>query len=70
MTATDVAFVGGDATNVIGILSCKVAVEIVQRLSHFGGVLLIDTEDDCLSEAIRFLHEIGEMSHDRFGAFP
>ena len=61
MAATNITFIGGYATDVVRILSDKVAIEIIQRLSHFRRVFLIDTEDDCFRETIRLVHEIGEM---------
>src|SRR5438034_4139162 len=65
---TNVAFISGDAADVVRIFSYKIAVKIVQCLSHLGSVLLIDAEDDCFSKAIGLLHELGEMSRDRFRA--
>src|SRR5438552_2597686 len=67
MTATNITFIGGHATDVVRILSHKVAIEIIQRSSHIGGVFLIDTEDDCFREAIGLVQKISEMFCYRFG---
>src|SRR5947207_9414190 len=67
MTATDIAFISGHATDVVRILSYKVAVEIIHRSSHVGGVFLINTKDDCFREAIGLVQKISEMLCNRFG---
>ena len=64
MAAADVAFVGGDAADIIGILRDEVGVEIDQRLAHLAGVFLIDAKDDGLGEAVGLLEEIGEVPGD------
>src|SRR5881396_160501 len=61
MTATNITFIGGHATDVVRTLSHKVAIEIIQRSSHIGGVFLINTEDDCFREAIRLVQKISEV---------
>src|SRR5438034_8500815 len=68
MTATDIAFISGHATDVVRILSDKVAIEIIQRSAHIGGVFLINTEDDCFREAIGLVQKISEMFCNRFGS--
>ena len=68
MAAADVAFVGRDAADVVGILRDKIGVEIVQRLAHLAGVFLIHAEHDRLGEAIGLLQKLGEMPGDRLGA--
>src|SRR5438094_4007456 len=67
MTATNITFIGGHATDVVRILSDKVAIEIIQRSAHVGGMFLINTEDDCFREAIGLVQKIGEMLCNRFG---
>src|SRR5205823_11859522 len=67
MTATDIAFISGHATDVVRILSDKVAIEIIQRSAHVGGMFLINTEDDCFREAIGLVQKISEMLCNRFG---
>src|SRR5438094_10030421 len=67
MTATNVAFIRSDATNVVGISSHKFAIEIIQRGAHVGGVFLINTENDCFREAVRLVQKISEMLRNRFG---
>src|SRR5947207_1883159 len=67
MTATDIAFISGHATDVVRILSDKVAIEIIQCSAHVGGVFLINTEDDCFREAIGLVQKISEMLCNRFG---
>src|SRR5438094_6382658 len=61
MTATNITFIGGHATDVVRILSDKVAIEIIQRSAYVGGVFLINTEDDCFREAIRLVQKISEV---------
>src|SRR6266571_2134052 len=67
MTATDVAFVGGDTTNVIRKFSPETAIKVVQCSAHIRGVFLINTEDDCFREAIGLVQKISEMLCNRFG---
>src|SRR5438552_1557778 len=67
MTATNITFIGGHATDVVRILSDKVAIEIIQCSAHVGGVFLINTEDDCFREAIGLVQKISEMLCNRFG---
>src|SRR5207249_10122804 len=67
MTATNITFIGGHATDVVRILSDKVAIEIIQCSAHVGGVFLINTEDDCFREAIGLVQKISEMLRNRFG---
>ena len=52
VAAADVAFVGGDAADIVGILRDEVGIEIAQSLPHLVGVFLIDAEHDRLGEAI------------------
>src|SRR5438067_11673459 len=68
MTATDIAFLSGHATDVVRILSDKVATEIIQRSAHVGGVFLINREDDCFREAIGLVQKISDMLCNRFGS--
>src|SRR6266513_616327 len=67
MAATNITFIGGHATDVVRILSDKVAIEIIQRSAHVGGVFLINTEDDCFREAVGLVQKISEMLRNRFG---
>src|SRR5437762_7781454 len=67
MTATNITFIGGHATDVVREFSHEVAIEVIQRSSHVGGVFLIDTENDCFREAIGLVQKISEMSCNRFG---
>src|SRR5436189_5320188 len=67
MTATNITFIGGHATDVVRILSDKVAIEIIQCSAHVGGVFLINTEDDCFREAISLIQKISEMLCNCFG---
>src|SRR5438477_1207717 len=66
MTATNITFIGGHATDVVRILSDKVTIEIIQRSAHVGGVFLINTEDDCFREPIGLVQKISEMLCNRF----
>ncbi len=68
MAAPDVALVGRDAADVIGILRDKVGVQVVQRRPHLARVFLIDAEDDRLGEAVGLLQELGQVPGDRLGA--
>ena len=68
MAAPDVAFVGGDADNIIRVLLHQIGVEIVQRVAHLVGVFLVDAEDDGLGEAVGLFQEVGEVAGDGFGA--
>src|SRR6266480_8045502 len=67
MTATNITFIGRHATDVVRILSDKVAIEIIQCSAHVGGVFLINTEDDRFREAIALVQKISEMLCNRFG---
>ncbi len=79
VAATDVAFVGGDAADVIGERTAgrgarrdrrgacathEVGVQVVQRGAHNGCVFLVHAKDDGLGEAIGFFEEIGEVASD------
>ncbi len=68
MTATDVAFIGCDAADIIRVFAHQIAIQIVQCLPHFGSVFLIDAKDDCLREAIGLVQKISEMLCNRFGS--
>ena len=69
MAAPDVALVGRDAADVIGILRHEIGVEIApSACAHFAGMFLIDAEHDRLGEAVGLLQELGQMPSNRFGA--
>ncbi len=68
VAAPDVALVGGDTADVVGVLAGEVAVEVGQRAAHLVGVRLIDAEDDRLGEAVGLLEEAGQVAGDRLGA--
>jgi hypothetical protein len=66
VAAADVAFVGGDAADVVGVGPSrgrphKVGVQVVEGGAHFGGVFLVHAEDDGLGEAVGLFQEIGEV---------
>jgi hypothetical protein len=48
----DVAFVGGDAADVVRILLDQIAVEVDEFLPHLGGVFLIDAEHQRLRSCL------------------
>ena len=68
VAAPDVALVGRDAADIVGILRDQIGVEVVKRRPHLAGVFLIDAEDDRLGEAVGLLQELGEVARDRLGA--
>ena len=69
VAAPDVAFVGGDAADVIGELLDEVGVQVVERGAHLGRVFLVHAKDDGLGEAVGFLEEVGEVFRDDLRAF-
>ena len=69
MAASDVAFVGGDAADVIGELLDEVGVQVVERGSHLRRVFLVHAKDDGFGKSVGFLEKIGEMPGDGFSAF-
>ena len=64
----DVALVGGDAADVVGMIADQIVVEPRQLMLHLQGVLLIHTEDDGLGEAIGGAQKPGERPGDGMGA--
>ena len=66
--ASDLAFAGSDATDIVGLTCHRIRVEIDQGLAHLAGVLLIHAKDDCLGVAIGLLEELGEVMRNRFRA--
>ena len=68
MREADVALVGGDAADVIGILLHQIAVEVNELLPHLGGVFLIDAEHQRLGEAIGAFEQIGQVAGHGPGA--
>lgn len=55
----DAALVRSDPANVIGVLLYQILVEIVQRLAHVVGMLLIDAENNRLGETIGLFETAG-----------
>ena len=70
VAAADVAFVGGDPADVVGMLLHQIGVQVVQRPPHLVGVFLVDAEDDGLGEAVGLLQEVGQVAGDGLGAGP
>jgi hypothetical protein len=68
VAAPDVAFVGGDAADVIGELLDEVSVEIVECRPHLGRVFLIHAKDDSFGVTIGFFEKISQMPGDGFGS--
>ncbi len=66
VAAPDVAFVGGDAAHIVGILPDEVGIEIGNATPHFVGVFLIDAKDDGFGEAVGLLEELGQVAGDGF----
>ena len=66
--AADLAFIGDDAGDVVGVLFDEVGVEVVQGLAHLLGVLLVNAEDDGLAVAVGLLQEVGQVAGDGLGA--
>ena len=60
----------GDAADVVGVLLDQVGVQVVERLAHLVGVLLVHAEDDGLGEAVGLLEELGQVAGDGLGARP
>src|SRR5262249_6558311 len=61
VTAADVAFVGGDAADVVGKLLNQIGVQVVECRAHLGGVFLVYTEDNGFGEAVCLLQEVGQV---------
>ena len=53
---------------IAGMAGDQVGVQVVERGAHFGGVLLINAEDDGLGEAVGLFQEIGQVPGDGLGA--
>jgi hypothetical protein len=68
VAASDVALIGGDTADVVGVLGHEVAVQSGERGAHLAGVLLVDAEHDGLGEAVDLLEELCEVPSDRLGA--
>ena len=69
MAPADVAFVGGDAAHVVGMLSStRSAFRLLSSPPHLVGVFLVHAEDDGLGEAVGLLEEIREVPRDGLGA--
>ncbi len=68
VAAADVAFVGSDPADVVGVLPDQIGVQVVQGPPHLVGVFLIDAEDDGLGEAVGLLEEVGEVLGDGLGS--
>ena len=68
VSAADVAFIGGHATHVVGVLLDEVGVEVAERLAHLAGVLLVDAEDDRLAVAVGARQVVGEVARHRLRA--
>ena len=67
MAAPDVALVGGDPADIIGILRDQIGVQIVQGDAHLAGMFLIDAEDDGFGETVGLLQKLGQMPGDGLG---
>ena len=68
VTTPNVAFVSGDAADVIGKLLDEVGVQVVKRRAHLGGVFLIHAKHDGFGETVGLLEEICEMPGDSLRA--
>src|SRR5207302_1516533 len=64
MSLADVSLVRRNAAHVIWILGRQVVVKVMKCLPHFTCVLLIDTKDNGLGEAVGLPHEIREIACD------
>ena len=67
MAAADLALVRCHSADVVGMLLDEVCVQVVERLAHLLGVLLVDAEDDRLGEAVGPAEEVGEVLGDGVG---
>ena len=68
MAAPDVAFVGRDPANVVGMVADEIGIQVVQCPPHFVGVFLIDAEHDGLGEPIGALQVLGQVPGNGFGS--
>ena len=67
---SDVAFITGHPTDEVGMLLHEVRIEIVQRLPHLVGVLLVNTEHDGLGVLVRLAEELGKVFGHRLSSCP
>lgn len=61
VTAADLMLVADDAHHVVRVLLGEFGVGIVERSTHFAGVLLVDAEHDRLGEGVSPLQVLREV---------
>src|SRR5688572_15419824 len=61
MAASDLALVGCDTGHIVRVLRHEVSIEVHQSFAYFGGVLLIDTEDNGLGEPTSFFQKVRQV---------
>ncbi len=66
MTAPNLPLIGRDTAYVVWILRHEVGIEINKRLAHLARMLLINTKDDGLREAVGRFEKLRQVVCNRF----